>query len=383
MTDNHKKKILYLCTVPGSGMLPFASKIINTLSHFSDEYEIFGVFVSMHDYSFRNFLDDRIQKDHLFFIESSRNIIMSFVEKIYPYKIISLINQICNKQQIDIIHCLTVEFSLASFLYRLQTRVKILYIVHDLVPHEQYNGNLTSRIMSYIINRGAAKNIKKLNHLSTSSRNQFERLKNIFPAKLIFYHPFPTLVTKQMIEGNASCSELVNIDKYILFFGTLQTYKGVELLYNTFINNEILQDNYLVIAGIGEWYFDRQESKENKIIRINRFIDDSEIKNLFQKADCVVYPYISATQSGVLSIAYYFGVPLVVSDVPFFIDNIEPDATAFVFKNADSKSLKQSVLNALNVKGNNQFIEQQRKKYDAIYSERAFSESITTIYESI
>jgi glycosyltransferase involved in cell wall biosynthesis len=384
MTDNHKKKILYLCTVPGSGMLPFAAKIINTISQSSDKYEVFGIFVDIRGYSFRNFLNNKIQNDHLFFIESSHNVFVSFIEKIYPNKIIKLINKICEKHQIDLVHCLTVEFSLSSFLYRFQKKTKVLYIVHDLVPHEHYSKGMKSHIMSYIINRGVAKNVKRLNILSTSSRNQFEYLKNNFPAKSVFYHPFPTLVTKQMIEGNAFCLELINVDKYILFFGTLQTYKGVELLYNTFIKNEILYNNYhLVIAGIGEWYFERNESKEDKIIRINRFIDDSEVKNLFQKADCVVYPYTSATQSGVLSIAYYFGCQLVVSDVPFFLDNVEPYETAFVFQNGNSESLKQSILNALKIKGNDLFIEQQKKKYDAIYSERAFVESITSIYESI
>ena len=43
---------------------------------------------------------------------------------------------------------------------------------------------------------------------------------------------------------------------------------------------------------------------------INRYIKDSEVAYLYQHAQCVVYPYISATQSGVLSLAFYYQTPV-------------------------------------------------------------------------
>ena len=50
-----------------------------------------------------------------------------------------------------------------------------------------------------------------------------------------------------------------------------------------------------------------------------RFIKDSEVRDLFSRAAVVVYPYISATQSGVTSIASYFDKPMVLSDLPFWL----------------------------------------------------------------
>jgi len=64
----------------------------------------------------------------------------------------------------------------------------------------------------------------------------------------------------------------------------------------------------LVIAGKGHVY----ETHDKRIIRICRFIDDSEIAELFKRAQYIVYPYRSATMSGVLSIAYYFNKKIAV-----------------------------------------------------------------------
>jgi hypothetical protein len=74
---------------------------------------------------------------------------------------------------------------------------------------------------------------------------------------------------------------------------------------------------------------------------------------------------------------------MVVSDIPFFLENVDVNQTAFVFENGDSESLKQSILKALNSKNNGYFVEQQKSKYNVIYSEMALYESITETYDTI
>jgi glycosyltransferase involved in cell wall biosynthesis len=44
-----------------------------------------------------------------------------------------------------------------------------------------------------------------------------------------------------------------------------------------------------------------------------QFIANSEVNRYFSAADLVVQPYKSATKSGVTQIAYYYGVPMVVT----------------------------------------------------------------------
>jgi glycosyltransferase involved in cell wall biosynthesis len=379
-----KKKILYICTDPAPGMLPFASRIINTMSQATEDIVIYGIFINQKKFSYQAYIDKRLQNQNFVFIEAANNSAFSLIEKFFPYKILKTINAICKEHDIDLIHCLTTEFCLGFHLHRIQKKIKIIYTVHDLVPHEEFKLNLKTIIISEIIRRGVKNNLTNLKILATSSKTQFEQLKIAFPEKLIYYHPFPTLITKQIIEGDSACPELSKIDKYILFFGGINIYKGVDLLYNTFINDKELYNNFhLVIAGSGEWYFDRKVEFEKKIIRINRFIHDSEIKNLFEKANCVVYPYISGTQSGVLSLAYYFGTPLVTSNIPFFLENIEPNKTAFVFENGNTESLNKAIHLAINSRIDDTFYLNQQLKYKNNYSDESLEKSISNIYKKL
>ena len=54
----------------------------------------------------------------------------------------------------------------------------------------------------------------------------------------IYYCPFPTLVTADIENGEKVASELNGINDYILFFGRIELYKGVHLLYNAYVNNK-------------------------------------------------------------------------------------------------------------------------------------------------
>lgn len=108
-------------------------------------------------------------------------------------------------------------------------------------------------------------------------------------------------------------AELQNTSDYILFFGAVDHYKGVDILISAYNRHPESDKHKLVIAGLGNL----DKITEPNIIRLNRFIEDAEIRDLFTKAAIVVYPYRSATMSGVLSLAFYFRKKVVMSDVPF------------------------------------------------------------------
>ena len=134
--------------------------------------------------------------------------------------------------------------------------------------------------------------------------------------------------------------------------------------------SEYLQRLKLVIAGRGR---DITAINPN-IIRINRFIDDAEVRDLFCKALLVVYPYRSATMSGVLSIAYYFNKRVLLSSIPFFIDNATKSA-AF-FKCGDVADL-QAQMERLTASGGN---EHSDGSYGEIYSEKILIEDYCKLY---
>jgi len=186
--------------------------------------------------------------------------------------------------------------------------------------------------------------IKQTDNLVTCSKYQYDWMLKSFVKKSIFYHNFPTLVTDIIKNGEMTVPELTDIDNYVLFFGQVEQYKGVDILYNAFINDTTnTSKRHLVIAGKGHIYFERNVQKESNVLFINRYIDDEEIKSLFTNAFCVVFPYISGTQSGILSIPYYFKVPSLVSDIPFFKELIVDNVTSISFNNDEPASIIQKI----------------------------------------
>ena len=120
---------------------------------------------------------------------------------------------------------------------------------------------------------------------------------------------------------------------YLLFFGRIDKYKGVgDLLKAYQLAKEALP---LVIAGNGTLSDEEQSVLKNtdNVTLINRYIADGEMKWLFANATTVVLPYIEATQSGVIPIAYYYSKPVIVSNVPGLTQFVIDGNTGFICNN--------------------------------------------------
>lgn len=141
---------------------------------------------------------------------------------------------------------------------------------------------------------------------------------------------------------------------------------------------ELQKKYYLVVAGNGELGFERMKYDSN-VKFINRYILDSEIAYMYQNAKCVIYPYISATQSGVLSLAFYYRTPVLASDVPFFKSIIDVSQGGLLFKNGDKDDLIRKLLCLLGQDN----IEMKRKQelyYSTHFNEKAIRTSLLKIY---
>jgi glycosyltransferase involved in cell wall biosynthesis len=110
--------------------------------------------------------------------------------------------------------------------------------------------------------------------------------------------------------------------QYILFFGFIRHYKGLDLLLEAFADERLREFPVQLIVA-GEFYENPQPYLES-IIRLKLeglvelrtgFIPDNEVRNYFSVTDLVAQPYRSATQSGVSQIAYHFEKPMLVTNV--------------------------------------------------------------------
>lgn len=130
----------------------------------------------------------------------------------------------------------------------------------------------------------------------------------------------------ERVERSEACVRL-GLDpanRYVLFFGLIRDYKGLDLLLDAwaqFRRAGRTEGRRLIVAG--EFYTAREpylnriadNGLQDEVLLHDRFIPDDDVKYYFSAADFVVQPYKTATQSGVTQIAYQFCVPMVVTAV--------------------------------------------------------------------
>ncbi len=135
--------------------------------------------------------------------------------------------------------------------------------------------------------------------------------------------------------------------KNILFFGLIREYKGLDILIEAF--GKLGEDYRLIIAGEPYGSFDKYQrlidscSGKNRISVFPQYIKDNEVSRYFSAADVCVLPYRSATQSGISSIAYHFGVPMITTDVGGLRESIAERGTGLVVENASPDEIAYAI----------------------------------------
>jgi len=358
------RHILFLATeYDAPGMRPYARNIINAMWQDGDHVLI----VTRHGADNEAF--PGIPADSITWIAYPAGKVARAIFRYLPSSVNHAMRRIVADHGIGLIYSLTGELVLAPTIKRLQARVPLLYTVHDAVYHEYKFDSLGRWLKDRMIIAWPQRHLFKHTPLKvTNSHEQLDFIKQRYPSHEVHYAPFPTLVNEAIAHGGKRVEELKGTsDGYILFFGTLHLYKGVHLLYQAHRSHPELQSRPLVIAGTGDVYFERHQD-EKDVILINRFIDDSELHDLFSRAAVIVYPYTSATQSGVISIASYFGKPIVVSDLPFFEQTCRGSEGVTFFKHGDIPSLASAINRSLNSTASTSSLYQREYAPDAMTS---------------
>jgi glycosyltransferase involved in cell wall biosynthesis len=219
--------------------------------------------------------------------------------------------------------------ALGSIARLLGKKIKIIGFVDNLIPHEKRIGD--SLLSNYFVN-GCSGFIT----LSNQVKDEITRFTNrecLMSPHPVYDH-YGDKTTKE-----ESCKQL-NLNpeiNYILFFGFIRNYKGLDLLIKAFSESNLRSKNYkLLIAG--EFYEDEKQYLElinslqlNDYIELHsHYIPDAEIKRYFGACDLVVQPYRSATQSGISQLAYHFEKPMVVTNVGGLPEIVKHKQTGYV-----------------------------------------------------
>jgi glycosyltransferase involved in cell wall biosynthesis len=207
---------------------------------------------------------------------------------------------------------------------------RVLCIVDNIIPHEKRPGD--PQFTRYFI--------KAVDAFVTMSRDVLKDVKT-FTAKPAFFTPHPIYDYKDAVSKEEACRKL-KLDptkKYILFFGFIRDYKGLDWLLEAMADPRIAQAGIELIVA-GEYYSKDAEAANNAIITQHKlqqrvhmntdFVPDSEVRYFFSAADLVVQPYKHATQSGITQIAYHFEKPMVVTNVGGLAEVVPDGKVGFV-----------------------------------------------------
>lgn len=125
--------------------------------------------------------------------------------------------------------------------------------------------------------------------------------------------------------------------RYVLFFGFIRAYKGLDILLEAMADPRVAAlPVKLLIAG--EFYEDaapyesliQKYNLESRLVRATDFIPNERVADYFSAADLVIQPYKHATQSGVSQVAYHFGRPMLVTDVGGLAELIPAGVVGYV-----------------------------------------------------
>ncbi|MBR4230240.1 MAG: glycosyltransferase family 4 protein [Bacteroidales bacterium] len=218
-------------------------------------------------------------------------------------------------------------------------------ILHNLIPHEHRIGD--RQFASYFIRSNDA--------FITLSRSVLEDIDQFDPKRerprVYSPHPIYDHYGQTLTTGEArKAIGLREEGRYVLFFGFIREYKGLDLLLSAMADERLEQLGVKLIVA-GEFYGDPKPYMEqlrsldlgSRVVMHTEFIPDHEVNRYFCAADIVAQPYKSATQSGVSQIAYNFEKPMLVTNVGG-LPEIVPDGKAGFVVAPDAQQIADALV---------------------------------------
>jgi glycosyltransferase involved in cell wall biosynthesis len=248
--------------------------------------------------------------------------------------------RIIKKEKPDIIHVVHEDLILGIFLILLKKRYTIVTTEHDPRLHD--GEHILNRIL-YYASRTLSRNLSDAIIVHGQNLRNYLVEKKV-PAEKIFVIP----------HGDFSYyKKYATIDQEekltLLFFGLIRDYKGLEFLIKAEpLVAEAIPGVKILIAGEGDFQKYQEMIKNPDHFEIqNRYLNDAEVAAVFSRAAIVVLPYVDASQSGIIPIAYAFKKPVIVTDVGSIAEVVEDGKTGIIVPPKNSVALSEAIITLL------------------------------------
>jgi glycosyltransferase involved in cell wall biosynthesis len=244
-------------------------------------------------------------------------------------------------------------------------KTKVIAIVDNAIPHEKRPGD--KLFSSYFL--------KSCDGYLTMSQKVLGDLEQFTDSttKLFTEHPLYTSFGEAQEKIKARHHlKLDENGKYLLFFGFIRRYKGLDLLLEAMADPRV-KDSGIKLIVAGEFYEDRTYYDEiiarlklqKSVLLHTDFIPNEEVKWYFSACDLVAQTYHTATQSGVTKIALQFDKPSLVTNVGGLGEIIFHGKSGYVVE-PDVKAIADSIVDFYENNREESFVKEtiaEKRKY--------------------
>ncbi len=221
--------------------------------------------------------------------------------------------------------------------------IKVALLVDNLIPHEE--SMIDSWMARLVLSR-----VTHVFTMSTAVSRDVQALGSELSTTTLF-HPLYEIYKSKLTKSEARVVLKLPEHPVILFFGLIRPYKGLDILIKALGSIHEQLGSYTAFI-LGEAYEDAQkysdliesEGISSHVVFKNEFISDDDLPLYFTASDVLVLPYRSATQSGIVGIAFHLNRPVIATNVGGLGEYIKEGETGYLVESEDYEELGQAIM---------------------------------------
>ena len=277
----------------------------------------------------------------------------------------------------DVIHLQMMHIWFILLAMPMLRDYRLVLTVHDALLHVgEGAGRKTFRIPQWVHDRGCYLARQRIVHTQQVKELLLQRLS--IPSNTVHVVPLVPCF------GGEATEHVQEDEHLILFFGRIWEYKGLEYLIRAepLITSQVPRAK-IVIAGVGEDFarYRRMMVHPEQFIVYNEYISDEKRAELFGRASVAVLPYIEASQSGVILVAYHFKKPVVATTVGGLPEMVDHGQTGYLVPPRDPNALAEAIVLLMqNEEMRRHFGENGRRKVDVEWAPAVLGHKTRLVY---
>lgn len=243
------------------------------------------------------------------------------------------------------------HYSVSSLLGK-KFKNKILFITENFISHE---GHFIDRTLTKI-GLANASCFLSLSEKVEKDLAAVSKKRKIYRSELPVYDCYNLSGEENKMQKSENHSPKKDLgfaeaDFVLLFFGYIRKYKGLDLLLHAMPKLlQVIPNVKLLVVGESYEDFSFYENIVNELqfskhVKMeNRFVANEEVGKYYSSSDLVILPYRSATQSGILNVAYGFLKPVLVTNVGGLAEFVDDNETGIVVEPESPDAICDGVL---------------------------------------